>query len=69
MARTDIPILVDGRMESDVYREMQEWWLRNADDHDIVSFDQFVIELAVRGFDLMPGRNTHNSHILGRTQQ
>ncbi len=69
MARTDIPILVDGRMEPDVYRAMQEWWLRNAEDPDLVSFDQFVIELAVRGFDQLPGRDTRRSRILGRTKQ
>ena len=56
MKRTDIPILVDGRIERDVQREMLEYWARNVDDHQVHSFDQYIIELAVYGFNKLPGR-------------
>ena len=59
--RTDIPIRVEGRIERDVHREMMDWWLRNAEDHKIVSFDQFVVELSVRGFNELPGRGSRRT--------
>lgn len=55
---TSIPVNIGGRIERDVHREMMEYWLRNADDHQVHSFDQYIIELAVYGFNKLPGRDS-----------
>ena len=58
---TSIPIHVSGRIERDVHRELMEYWLRNVDDHQVHSFDQYIIELAVYGFNKLPGRDSRGT--------